>query len=243
MLILVSENKPKGRSEKMKKINICFGIVGALLLGIGDWLLGFTDPSHIDGAVWNALVSGYTKNYSLLRPVIAMPLGFFGVLSYAPCIWEMGQIFKDKKTRKIQSIFMTASMGGWALLHYLYSAAVFVFAYSCRYIGQSEAVNITNALYGAVMPGMSLWLVFMLIPFILHFVDIARGKSYLPKKMLAFHTLVWWAVIYFGSSVLPKTAFTNGLKTFAMNGAMLVWLAAVLIYGYHYDIHVKNLAV
>ena len=214
----------------MKKINIFFGIIGALLLGTGDWLLGFTDPAPVDGAAWNALVTGYTRNYSLLRPVIAMPLGFFGVLSYAPCMWEMGQIFKDEKTRRIQSIFMIAGMGGWALLHYLYSAVIFVFAYSCRKIGQNEALNITNALYKAVMPGMSLWLVFMLIPFLLHFADIARGKAFLPKKMLAFHTLVWWAGIYSVTSVLPKTAFTNGLNTFAMNGAMLVWLAAVLIY-------------
>lgn len=214
----------------MKKINIFFGIIGALLLGTGDWLLGLTDPAPVDGAAWNALVTGYTRNYSLLRPVIAMPLGFFGVLSYAPCMWEMGQIFKDEKTRRIQSIFMIAGMGGWALLHYLYSAVIFVFAYSCRNIGQSEALNITNALYKAVMPGMSLWLVFMLIPFLLHFADIARGKAFLPKKMLAFHTLVWWAGVYSVTSVLPKTAFTNGLNTFAMNGAMLVWLAAVLIY-------------
>ncbi len=214
----------------MKKINIFFGIIGALLLGTGDWLLGLTDPAPVDGAAWNALVTGYTRNYSLLRPVIAMPLGFFGVLSYAPCMWEMGQIFKDEKTRRIQSIFMIAGMGGWALLHYLYSAVIFVFAYSCRNIGQSEALNITNALYKAVMPGMSLWLVFMLIPFLLHFADIAKGKAFLPKKMLAFHTLVWWAGVYSVTSVLPKTAFTNGLNTFAMNGAMLVWLAAVLIY-------------
>ncbi len=231
MLVLVSDNKPKRKEAKnVKKINIYFGIIGALLLGIGDWLLGFTDPTPIDGAAWNALTAGYTKDYDLLRPIIAMPLGFFGVLSYAPCMWEMGQIFKDEKTRKTQSIFMIAGMGGWALLHYLYSAVIFVFAWMCKNIGQSEALNTANALYKAVLPGMSLWLVFMLMPFVIHFADMARGKSRLPKKMLVFHTLVWWALIYFGTSALPKTAFTNGLNTFAMNGSMLVWLTAVLIY-------------
>ena len=210
---------------------IYFGILGAILLWIGDWLLGYVEPTPIPEADRSALVRGYyTSDYSLLRPVIAMPLGFFGVLCYAPCMWGMGQIFKDEKIRRIQSALMIAGMGGWALLHYIYSAMIYLFVLLCRIVDINTAISVMNSMYKAVMPGMSLWLVLMLIPFLLHFFDIARGKSCLPKKMLFFHTLVWWAIIYFGTLVPPQTAFVNGLKTFAMNGSMLVWLFAVLIY-------------
>ena len=173
---------------------------------------------------------GYADGYNTMRPVIAMPLGFFGVLCYAPCMWGLGQIFKNEKLRKLQSIMMIAGMGGWALLHYLYAAAVFVFAWMCQNIGQQAAIDTSNALYKAVMPGMSLWLVFMLFPFWIHFEDMIKGRSLLPRKMVFFHPLLWWALIYFGAFFLPPTAFANGLQTFAMNGAMLVWLAAMLIY-------------
>ena len=213
----------------MKNRHIYFGILGAILLGIGDWLLGYVDPAPINGVAWNALLAGY-KDYDVFRPVVAMPLGFFGVLSYAPCMWGMGQIFNDKKICRMQSILMIAGMGGWALLHYLYSAAIFVFAWMYQNIGLDEAIRTSNALYRAIMPGMSLWLIFMLVPFVFHFIDIVKGRSYLPKKILFFHTLVWWVLIYFGVSVLPQTAFLNGLRTFAMNGSMMIWLIAVLIY-------------
>ena len=214
----------------MKNSQIYFGILGALLLGIGDWLLGCVEPTAVNGTEWSALVGGYADGYNTLRPVIAMPLGFFGVLLYAPCMWGMGQIFKSENTRKLQSIMMIAGMGGWALLHYLYAAAVFVFAWMSQNISYQAAIDTSNALYKAVMPGMSLWLVFMLFPFWIHFEDMIKGRSYLPRRMVCFHPLVWWALIYFGTILMPHTAFTNGLQTFAMNGAMLVWLFSVLIY-------------
>lgn len=200
-------------------------------MGVGDWLLGYTDPTPIEGVCWNALVKGYMGSYNLLRPVVSMVFGFFGVLSYAPCMWGMGQIFKETKTKRMESIFMIVGMGGWALLHYLYSAMIYLFAFLCRYRDGSTAILTLNSLYDAVMPGMSLWLLLMLLPFLLHFFDIARGSSLLPRKMLIFHPLVWWAILYTLPAAICNTAFTNGLKTFAMNGSMLIWLTALLIYG------------
>ena len=212
------------------------GIAGALLMGAGDWLLGLTEPSPVNGVLWDVLVMGYTTGYSMYRPTAAMLLGFFGVLFYAPCMWGMCGVFKNEKTRRRERIFMMTSMLGWALLHYIYSAAVFNFAYLYNAAGHEAAVNASNALYKAVLPGMVPWLTLMLLPFLLHFYDTAAGNSILPKRLLLFHPLIWWALFYFGTYIPAQTAFTNGLRTFAMNGSMLIWLIAVWIYSIIHDL-------
>lgn len=209
---------------------ILLGIIGALLMGAGDWLLGYVDPTPVAGAPWDWLKTGYTEGFALWRPMVAMALGGLAILFYLPAMWSMSKIFREETCRRKNGWMMVAGLFGWPMIHNFFGAVSCLYAWACARSGVTFAGEAVAALREAMAPGVMLWYVVMVVPFLVHIVDILRGKSYYSRKIALAHPLVWYLVICLISALLPASLFANGLYTFSMNGAMLVWFLTGLFW-------------
>ena len=58
-----------------------------------------------------------------------MSISTLDILFYLPCMWQMGSIFMDEKTRRKNGWLMVAGLFGWLVIHYFYSILSFLFAW------------------------------------------------------------------------------------------------------------------
>lgn len=217
----------------MKTKYILLGLIGALLLGIGDWLLGFVDAAPLAGEAFSYLRAGHAAaNYSLLRPVLTMALGAAGVLCYYPCFIHMGDIVTDEKQRKTVNFLFGLGSFSLILIHYFYAIIVFVYAWMNQNGGEELAGALSVAMDGAMDKGVMIGFFALWIPQVVLFVKILRGRTVLPRWAVTFHPMMWMILFSaLGLVVLPNSSFAYGLYTFGTNGGMIIWLSAVFVLG------------
>lgn len=203
------------------------GILGALLMLTGDWLLGYVDPAPLIAGN-SILRAGYAQNYALWRPVAAMAAGTLGVLCYLPGLWGMALTIRDKRWRRHFGWTMTAGLLGWMLIHYFFSQLIYQFAWSCRN-GDPMALEAAHAVNLAFRYPVGVWYVLMAVPFLLHLVLTVRGKTHLPRWTALLSPAVCLVMLRVLTAVLPQTPFLYGLNIGAMNESMLIWFLAVLL--------------
>lgn len=205
------------------------GVLGALLMLAGDWLLGYVDPELlIEGNT--ILRAGYARDYALWRPVTAMATGTLGVLCYLPGLWGMALTIRDKRWRKRFWAAMTAGLLGWLLIHYFFSQLIYQFAWGCQH-GDPMALESAHAVNLAFQFPVGAWYVLMTIPFLIYLILTIRGKTHLPRWTALLSPVVCVIILRVLVQVLPQTPFVYGLNIGAMNEAMLIWFAAVLLAG------------
>lgn len=205
------------------------GILGALLMLAGDWLLGYVDPAPlVEGS--SILRAGYAQDYALWRPVAAMATGTLGMLCYLPGLWGMALTIRDKRWRRRFCGAMAAGLPGWMLIHYFFSQLIYQLAWSCR-SGDPMALESARAVNLAFRYPVGVWYVLMAVPFLIHLALTARGRSHLPRWTALLSPVVCLVVLRVLAAVLPQTPFAYGLSIGAMNEAMLIWFFAALAAG------------
>lgn len=205
------------------------GILGALLLLTGDWLLGYVDPAPL-AAGSSILRAGYARDYALWRPVAAMASGALGMLCYLPGLWGMALTIRDKRWRRRFCWAMAAGLPGWMLIHYFFSQLIYQFAWGCQN-GDPMALEAACAVNLAFRCPVGVWYVLMAVPFVLHLILTARGRTHLPRWTALLSPAVCLAVLRVLTAALPQTPFVYGLNIGAMNESMLIWFAAALLAG------------
>lgn len=219
----------------MMERNICqkkywiYGIIGCLCFGIGDWLLGYVDPTLIEEDLFYFIRVGHGVDFQTIRGVITMILAMIGMLFYLPGLKHIADITLDKKSSNhLRYVFELCSIG-WFTIHFIVVVNVLVYSWTIKSIGTESAYAISNYLGNALLPCLYIAYIFVAIPLILLIIYIFLGKTHLKKRDIIFTPIIWMIIINVIVFILPSTAFSYGLYTFGMNGGMLVWFIYLLI--------------
>lgn len=205
------------------------GVLGALLMLAGDWLLGYVDPALLTEQS-SILRAGYAGDYALWRPAAAMATGTLGLLCYLPGLWGMALTIRNKGWRKRFCWTMAAGLPGWMLIHYFFSQLIYQFAWASQN-GDTMALEAACAVNLAFRYPVGVWYVLMAVPFLLHLGLTVRGLTHLPRWTALLSPVVCLVALRVLAALLPQTPFAYGLSIGAMNEAMLIWFCAALLTG------------
>lgn len=210
---------------------IYLGIIGAILFGIGDWLLGYVDVTPITGTAFEYIRAGHGAGYDTLRAIAAMVTGTVGLLFYYPALTHMGDVVKDEASKSRLNHMFGAGAFAWLLIHYFYGVNVFCYSWMMQNGGEALAGELSAALGNAMQWGVAVGYIPLALPNVIHLIDIIRGKTNLKKSAAFFHPLVWIVIFNIVGNALPASPFSYGFYTFCMNAGMLVWFAYMAIVG------------
>lgn len=214
-------------AAKRKKFWI-YGIIGCLCFGIGDWLLGYVDPTPIEGDLFYFIRAGHGADYQRLRAVLAMALAMAGMFLYFPALLHISDVAEDPKTAShLRYAFGLFSLGA-IVIHLLVTVNVIAYSWMAESAGAEPANSLSNLLGGSLLPCLFIAFIFVGLPFVWLIVDILRGKTRLKRWEALFTPLVWMVIADAAAALLPSSAFSYGLYTFGINGGILVWFVYLL---------------
>lgn len=205
------------------KILWFLGIIGCILFGIGDWLLGFVDPGIVSEK-FSVIRAGNGAEYELAKVVWTLALGTVGMAFLIPGFRAQADILKDEKDKPMFRFLMTLCTVSWIVIHTTVSAGIYIYSW-CMHKGDAElAQELTLDVMGLFLPMQVIAYIFLAVLLIVQIIGIVRGKTVCRKIAVIFTPVVWMAVFSGAAKILPASPFANGLDTFCMNGGMIVWL-------------------
>lgn len=205
------------------------GIIGCVLFGVGDWLLGFVDPGKVPEDVFYFISAGHGAGYPDWKIMVTMVCAIIGVLFLWQGFVHISDLMKEEKDMEGAKRVFTFLTYSWLIIHFVVTIIVFIYSYSCRTLGSEQAVIITNGLDKVLDPCILIAYFILGIALIDLIIIIARGRTKLKRTDAFITPLTWMLIIGAVSMVLPASPFSKGLYTFCMNGGMIVWFIRLLI--------------
>ena len=205
------------------------GIIGCVLFGVGDWLLGFVDPGKVPEDVFYFISAGHGAGYPDWKIMVTMVCAIIGVLFLWQGFVHISDLMKEEKDMEGAKRVFTFLTYSWLIIHFVVTIIVFIYSYSCRTLGREHAVIITNGLDKVLDPCILIAYFILGIALIDLIIIIARGRTKLKRTDAFITPLTWMLIIGAVSMVLPASMFSKGLYTFCMNGGMIVWFIRLLI--------------
>ena len=75
------------------------GIIGCVLFGVGDWLLGFVNPDKVEGDTFYFISAGHGTDYADWKILVTMVCAVIGVLfMYQGCV-HIADYMVDEKDK------------------------------------------------------------------------------------------------------------------------------------------------
>ncbi|MCR4867691.1 MAG: hypothetical protein K5921_12245 [Lachnospiraceae bacterium] len=213
----------------MEKKYAVQGIIGCVLFGIGDWLLGFVDPGEIKGDVFYFLSAGHGAGYPSWKIKVTLALAVIGVLFLQQGFVHISDLMKAEKDKAGAERVFTFLTYAWLVIHFAVTIIVFVYSYTARTVTSEKAVSISNALDKVFDPCILIAYLIVAISLTDLVVVIARGRTVLKRTDAFFTPMTWMALIGVISMILPSSPFSKGLYAFCMNGGMIIWFITLLL--------------
>lgn len=205
------------------------GIVGCVLFGVGDWLLGFVDPEEVQEDVFYFISAGHGAGYPDWKIMVTMGCAIIGVLFLWQGFVHISDLMIEERDKAGAARVFTFMTYSWLIIHFVVTIMVFIYSYSCRTIGTDQAVMITNGLDKVMNPCIFIAYLILGIALVDLVIVIARGKTKLKRSDAFITPLTWILIIGAVSMVLPASPFSKGLYTFCMNGGMIVWFIRLIL--------------
>lgn len=213
----------------MEKKYAIQGIIGCLLFGIGDWLLGYVDPGKVPYDVFYFISVGHGAEYPDWKITVTMVCAIIGVLFLWQGFVHISDLMTEEKDRAGAARVFTFLTYSWLIIHLVVTLMVFMHSYSCRNIGIEQAVIITKGLDKVLDPCILIAYLILGIAMIDLIIVIARGMTVLKRTEAFITPLTWMLLIGAVSFILPISPFSKGLYTFCMNGGMSAWFIRLLV--------------
>lgn len=215
----------------LQKKYCILGLVGCLCFGVGDWLLGYVDPTLLEGADLYFIRAGHGMGYNTLRVDITLALAVAGIFFLYPGFVHIADIAKDGKIKRLLGYAFGLCSAGWMMLHLYVSFIVLVFSEAEKAGGREIAVTLADRFGSAGVAVEKCTSLFAVGAGIVLIAAILRGNTCLKKSAVVFSPLIPMVIIIVIAQLFPQSAFFCGLYTFNMNAAMMVWFAYLLAVG------------
>ena len=204
------------------------GIIGCILFGIGDWLLGFVDPGEIKEDVFYFLSAGHGAGYPDWKIKATLALAVVGVMFLQQGFVHISDLMKEEKDKAGAARVFTFLTYAWLIIHFAVTIIVFVYSYTSRTVTYEQAVLLSNALDKIFDPCILIAYLILVISLMDLVIVIARGRTVLKRTDAFLTPLTWIVLIGAVSMILPNSPFSKGLYTFCMNGGMIIWFTTML---------------
>ncbi len=205
------------------------GIIGCVLFGIGDWLLGYVDPGEVTGDVFYFISAGHGAGYQDWKIMLTMVCAIIGVLFLWQGFVHISDLMKEERDRAGAIRVFTFLTYSWLIIHFVVTIMVFIYSYTFRTIGSKQAVIITNGLDKVMDPCILMAYFILVIAMIDLIIMIAKGRTKLERSDAFMTPLTWMILIGAVSLIIPTSPFSKGLYTFCMNGGMIVWFIRLMV--------------
>ena len=214
-------------NRKTMKILLCCGMLGCVLMGAGDWLMLYGDPTATSVSFW--LTEGAAR-IPAWRNALSMALAFPAVVLEGLCLFGLGTLLQGRKQQKTWFLMTALGQTPWLCVHLFVAGALYLFAWLRG--SDWAAAAMPAALAFREQFG---WIVFVSYPFMIppFFVWawlVFRGRSVFPRWMALSNPISFDLVLKGISLLMPvsafRLAFTNGL----MSEAMILWLLSMLLW-------------
>ena len=212
--------------NKQYKRWIALGIVGSLLIGYGDWLLGYVDPIILDDSFY--LRSGHGVTYELWKPIVSMIVATVGMLFYIPLFYGLSQTIQTKRTKIVFLVTSIFGLTGWLLVHYYVSSLVYQYAWGVQH-NIPEAFEYTTAVLEAFFPFLLTCFATGGIPAIVHLIATLKGKTCLQKWTAFVNPIFGLSIIAIIIYIAPQSKFIDGIRMMMIHESMFIWSVAILI--------------
>lgn len=213
---------------------LLIGILGGALSFLGDLFLGWMVYPET-GNFYTALIAS-CGDLSDLRlglggffGAAGIPLSFFG-------FWAIGVIISESSPKHAKLVQIgAASMAFWgAAVHLMCTAAMFLLKTEANVAAGStilEAIperSLAFLIY-IVLPVTLLLMIPYAIACVLIFINIAAGRTSLPRWICVFNPLIFKVVINLLSNIGINNCVFNGIHMSNMSFGALVTFSAVLL--------------
>ena len=211
-------------SKKIKIALLC-GMLGCVLMGTGDWLMLYGDPTVTGPSYW--LTEGAAQ-IPAWRNALSMALGFPATIFYAIGLFGIGGFLKSEKRRKTWFIMNAFGLTPWLCVHIFVAGALFLFAWLRNSPWAAAAMPAALAFRDQFGWVVYLSYPLMLPPYFYWAWQLWRGESAFPKWMALVSPIIFYLVLKGISLLMPispfRIAFTNGL----MSESMFLWFLSIL---------------
>lgn len=204
------------------------GIIGCVLFGIGDWLLGYVDPAVV-AEEFSVIKAGHGASYELAKIAVTVTIGAAGAPFLLLGCMRIAELVTEEGPRRRLRLTMTLLPVGWLIIHFTVSFGIFVYSWCMHRGDTAAAMELTLAVMDMDRGAQLISYLFAAIPLIQLVVYTVRGKTELKTSSLLFTPLLWMALLSGLKFVVPATRFTNGIDTFCMNAGMIVWFVYLLL--------------
>ena len=212
------------------------GAIGAVLMAVGDWLLGCVPLQTADMGMFNRAyyLSGA---YGLWRPVLTVGTGAIGgFLDYFMVKALNADIdAKYRKTKAVQYLCGIFTVAVALTIHTWVATMAWFTTYLGPRIGEEAAVAAVTAYQGGMLPVILPMYVPMVLVFGIHFVMLLAGKTRYPRWMLLFHPVAWNLLLAGIPDIAqamqaPVDTWMAVMSQSSTNTAIVIWCIAAAVY-------------
>ena len=226
------------KTEKPKKLIRWYilGVIGAVLMAAGDWLLGCIPLRETDTGLFNRAyyLSG---SYGLCKPVLTVGLGAIGGFLYYFVVKALNADIDEKyrKTKTAQFLCGIFTIAIALTIHTWVATMAWFATYLGPRIGVEAAIAAVTAYQDDMLPAILPMYVPMLLVFGIHFVMLLAGKTRYPRWMLAFHPVTWNLLLAAVPDIaqamqVPVATWMSVMSQSSTNSAIMVWCIAAAVY-------------
>lgn len=197
--------------------------LGSLCFGMGDWILGYVDPTPIGENVFYFICAGHSAGYDAWKIVVTLVLAMVGMCFLIPGMTCIAEVARKSGTRRLlRYLFMLCAVG-WMVIHFAVAVNVLVFSLAERAGGRELAVTLSHGLDSVCLLFLYCVYVFVAAALITLIILILCGKTRLKRTAALFTPAIPMGIIAVVSGILPASPFAYGLSTFCMNATALLY--------------------
>lgn len=217
-------------SLKTYRRNCLLGAIGAFLMLVGDLCLSVVPASQSDSGLFarEAYLSGA---YPAWRFPLLVGTGIIGIALCSLAVWCVYEqiLPRYRKTRMVIRIsgviYLTSAMA----IHLLIGSLADWTSRLSTLLGKEEALSLVQAQYNRVMPAMLIAYVGMAALILVSAFAVATGKTFLPKKMVLVHMLIWQILFVLIPDIRQMCGAQISTLDFVFsqgsgNAALLIWM-------------------
>ena len=226
------------KTEKPKKLIRWYilGVIGAVLMAAGDWLLGCIPLQQTDTGLFNRAyyLSG---SYGLWKPVLTVGLGAVGGFLYCFVVKALNADIdtKYRRTTIIQRLCVIFTVAVALTIHTCVAPMVWFSTSVGTRIGEEAAIAAVTAYQDGMLLAIAPMYVPMILAFGIHFVMLLVGKTRYPRWMLVFHPVTWNLLLVTVPDIaqamqVPTATWMSVMRQSSTNTAIVIWCIAAAVY-------------
>ncbi len=218
------------KNKKLRKSVLALGIAGSILMGAGDFLMMWGNPTQLPGVseYWATVgVAAIPAWRNLLSVLVALPALF----CYAPALLEVASFYRDSRFERRYRRFTLLGLLVWLSNHLYVAMALYNFAWLYGGGHKDIAYQSAAALADQFAPLFGINVLLILFPFMYFAYSVARGRTALRRLAALHNPLLYYVLVSVISSFIPKSAFQIAFENASINSALLLWFCGLLFLG------------